>query len=235
MHALLFPMTKENCLLQKRFLVSAYEMLFSFLWSFSPTFSFIPFCKNKVLSTNKKVNWNMKEIWQFFFVHLYVPQCRDFGKNKTKLGADFSLFYSTWENCVNWIFLKFSSHLFPIFFIILSLRVLEMKAAFRYRNWPCSSNWFWGWKYKKEATKKHCLKNIFTQIERKLVLTLKVASVKLSSIKTYRPIFLFIYTTRKKQEIWLNEKMIGIFLIKSSFSLSSLHFLFNLLFPVQVS
>ena len=43
--------------------------------------------------------------------HLYISQCMDFGKQKTKLGADFSHFYSTWENCVNWLFLKFSSHL----------------------------------------------------------------------------------------------------------------------------
>ena len=24
----------------------------------------------------------MKEIWQFFFVHLYISQCMDFGKKK---------------------------------------------------------------------------------------------------------------------------------------------------------
>jgi len=63
-----------------------------------------------------------------------------------------------------------------------------------------------GLKYKKEATKKHYLKNILTQIERKLAMTLKVASGKLSSIKTHRPIFLFIYTPQKNQEAWSNEK-----------------------------
>ena len=79
-------------------------------------------------------------------------------KKKTKLGADFSHFYPTWENCVNWIFLKFSSHLFLIFFIILSLMVLGDESSLQAQNWPCSFNWFLGWKYKKEATKKHCLK-----------------------------------------------------------------------------
>ena len=119
----------------------------------------------------------MKEIWQFFFVHLYISQCMDFGKKKTKLGADFSHFYSTWENCVNWIFLKFTSHLFPIFFIILSLMVLGDESSLQAQNWPCSFNWFLGWQYKKEATKKYCLKNILTQIERKLVLTLRLVSM----------------------------------------------------------
>ena len=58
----------------------------------------------------------------------------DFGKKKKKLGADFSHFYSTWENCVNWIFLKFSSHLFLIFFIILSLMVLGDESSLQAQN-----------------------------------------------------------------------------------------------------
>lgn len=133
---------------------------FFIFWSPPHTFSFIPFCIK--MSIYKEINWNMKGIWQAFFVHLYVSQIRDFGGKKKQLGTDFRLLYPIWENCVNWIFLKFSSHLSPIFFMILNLMVLEMKAAFRHRNWPCSFNWFLGLKYKKEATKKHCLKNNLT-------------------------------------------------------------------------
>ena len=170
-------MTK-NCLLQKRFLLSffAYEMLF-------PSFQSLPyFLIYSLLQKESFVHWQESKlkyegnltVFLCSFIHFSVY---GLWEKKTKLGADFSHFYSTWENCVNWIFLKFTSHLFPIFFIILSLMVLGDESSLQAQNWPCSFNWFLGWQYKKEATKKYCLKNILTQIERKLVLTLRLVSM----------------------------------------------------------
>lgn len=81
LHALIFLMTKENYFLWKRFLSNffAWDAVFILL-IFFPVVLSIPFCIKKVLSNYKKINWNIKGIWQFFSVHLYVPQCRDFGK-----------------------------------------------------------------------------------------------------------------------------------------------------------